>query len=456
MQLDKLALKNFKCFPHEEFSFGKITLLLGANSTGKSSLLQGVLAALQSEHFPVELAPNGSLASLGDFKAIVAGRRSGSSLGIALTFSGHPLGTITLDGVFVRSSRTSMPELETGSITDDSFAVRIERTDRFRAEWTYDVERDEVRKRSLASDEMRKLWGALGAFINDTIRSGSKKEPPQEVPSFDPFAVPPASGRFQFARPSEAYARLRQPRYIALTTHLGQLSQALPAFRERFCHIGSFRLEPQRTYLETSRGNLRVTRDGQNYIEQIREWQEQRAPQSERLRASLRALGLLADVRARRIANGQIEMSARPTRGKLRVSLADVGFGISQLLPMLVADLQLPDHGTLAVSQPEIHLHPSVQADLADYFVKASKKRGMRYIVETHSEYLINRMRLLVAKGVIAPGDLSVIYLSNDGTRSQAHRVTFLPDGRVEGAPKDFFTTYMVDVMNLAVHAQPR
>lgn len=149
----------------------------------------------------------------------------------------------------------------------------------------------------------------------------------------------------------------------------------------------------------------------------------------------LARLRLLSAIRAAKLQDGLFQMKVRPNIRSVPVSLADVGFGIGQLLPILVADLQLPKGGTLAVSQPEIHLHPSVQADLAEHFVRRALGSGNRYIIETHSEYFLNRLRLLIAKEKLSPADLAVVYLSNDGTQTTAYNITFSSNGRIEGAP---------------------
>ena len=80
-------------------------------------------------------------------------------------------------------------------------------------------------------------------------------------------------------------------------------------------------------------------------------------------------------------------------------SLTDVGFGISQFLPVIVSDLQLSNNSCLAVSQPEIHLHPKIQATFGQYLANQVNSTEKQYIVETHSEYLINRIRLLLVTG---------------------------------------------------------
>lgn len=139
----------------------------------------------------------------------------------------------------------------------------------------------------------------------------------------------------------------------------------------------------------------------------------------------------------------------------VRSSLDDVGFGISQFLPIIVADLQIGDQSTLFVSQPEIHLHPSVQAEFGSYMVNQIKSAKKNYIIETHSEYLLNRMRLAIVKGEIPKDDVKVYYFQNDGVDVHTHCLEFTTDGRILNAPGDFFKTYQMDVMDIAMNSQP-
>ena len=75
-----------------------------------------------------------------------------------------------------------------------------------------------------------------------------------------------------------------------------------------------------------------------------------------------------------------------------KLTIADVGFGMSQLLPIVLIGLRSDKNSILIFEQPEIHLHPKLQANLADFFLTLSKS-GKRLIVETHSDHLINRLR---------------------------------------------------------------
>ena len=97
------------------------------------------------------------------------------------------------------------------------------------------------------------------------------------------------------------------------------------------------------------------------------------------------------------------------------VTLADVGFGINQILPIIVEGVDFftgGDDRILCVEQPEIHLHPKLQANLADLMISNIAGRGAKqWIVETHSELLVLRLQRRVRERLIKPSDISVLYV---------------------------------------------
>ena len=99
------------------------------------------------------------------------------------------------------------------------------------------------------------------------------------------------------------------------------------------------------------------------------------------------------------------------------VTLADVGYGINQLLPIIVEGIASQPNSTLCVEQPEIHLHPRLQANIADLMIDTiADEPGKRkqWIVETHSELLVRRIQTRIAQGDISPSDVSVLYVNPD------------------------------------------
>ena len=122
-------------------------------------------------------------------------------------------------------------------------------------------------------------------------------------------------------------------------------------------------------------------------------------------------------------------------------NIMDVGYGVSQSLPILV-DLMHEEQSVFLLQQPEVHLHPRGQAALASLFIESSKKRGNRFLIETHSDYIVDRVRILVRKGELEASDVSVLYFEPKGNAVTIHNMKLDQDGNLEDAPegyRDFF-----------------
>jgi hypothetical protein len=107
------------------------------------------------------------------------------------------------------------------------------------------------------------------------------------------------------------------------------------------------------------------------------------------------------------------------------VALSDVGFGVSQILPFIVQSLA-GERQTITIEQPEVHIHPRLQADLGNLLADTIRSpRLHRFIIETHSEHLVLRMQRLIRDGVLKPNDVSIIYVSRgpEGSRTQKLRL---------------------------------
>ena len=119
----------------------------------------------------------------------------------------------------------------------------------------------------------------------------------------------------------------------------------------------------------------------------------------------LKELGLIYSFKVQPIAPGRKEYEVRiqRTAESASVFLTDVGFGVSQILPVLVLLFYVPEGSTVILEQPEIHLHPAVQAGLADVFIDAIKRRKLQIILESHSEHLLQRLQLRMAEKGLNP-----------------------------------------------------
>lgn len=100
-------------------------------------------------------------------------------------------------------------------------------------------------------------------------------------------------------------------------------------------------------------------------------------------------------------------------QNNIDLDITDVGFGISQILPVIIQGFLSSKDSTTIIEQPEIHLHPKMQADLADLFIDIIKgTNGKKLLIETHSEYLLKRLRRRISEGVISPDDISICLFS--------------------------------------------
>ena len=136
-------------------------------------------------------------------------------------------------------------------------------------------------------------------------------------------------------------------------------------------------------------------------------------------------------------------------------NIMDVGYGVSQLLPILVRMMRQETHDfnlRFLLQQPEVHLHPQAQAALASLLVTLARKgKGLNYLIETHSDYIVDRIRIEIARGRIAPGDVSLAYHEEKkGGSVQIHNIGFDKEGNLIGAPvgyREFFTRETNDLL---------
>jgi AAA15 family ATPase/GTPase len=124
----------------------------------------------------------------------------------------------------------------------------------------------------------------------------------------------------------------------------------------------------------------------------------------------------------------------------VNVSLADVGFGISQVLPIIVQSM-LSRKSTLLIEQPEIHIHPRLQAELGSLLAECIKHPfDNQFIIETHSEHLMLRLQKLIRKGELKPDDVSVIYVDRGSNGSKCLHLRLDEEGDfIDEWPDGFF-----------------
>jgi predicted ATPase len=191
-------------------------------------------------------------------------------------------------------------------------------------------------------------------------------------------------------------------------------------------YVSPLRAHPKRYYmLDKAKVNLtldtldgdaitEVLKDNKNVTKNVNQW--------------LNKFGIEVDVR------GFKEVIHHLVVKQNNVDITDVGFGISQILPVIIQGFLSNNGSTTIIEQPEIHLHPKMQADLADLFIDiVNNNKGKKLIIETHSEYLLKRLRRRISEGTISANQVSIC-LFNPQTKESGANINNL-----EIAEKGFF-----------------
>lgn len=453
--IQEMSLDRFRAFRAEKFSFAPLTIIAGQNSSGKSSVIQALNAVLQSDQgraFPFDLMLNGDRAQLGGIKNVIHGHDARNSFGIGLKFS---LGDESFS--FLSTFKQSVEEghlfprqIEASSKSFGGLSIDWnQRAHNFH--FTLNPTAD------LIARQQKKFMSGLKSVLDEDRRKAVLEtlgitDPSQVTETtrllFEAAAVESKEG---ITLGADTFSGLlteiaNNPFFEAMKRHY---SEAMQQLRMRCGYVGPMRARPSR-YFPLVGGDLAADASGEGASRTLAKWKDRKSSLIGEVRSALTQLELASDLTISVEHDEFLKVGIKPHGRVYLDSIADVGYGLSQVLPMIVADLNLPESGTLMVNQPEIHLHPSSQALLANYFVERLANR--QYIVETHSEYLINRIRLLVARGEIPSESVCVIYCASDGKGgSSVYDVRIEVDGSLSGAPRDFFATYAADAFGIAM-----
>ena len=128
---------------------------------------------------------------------------------------------------------------------------------------------------------------------------------------------------------------------------------------------------------------------------------------------------------------------------RVKRNLMDVGYGVSQILPLLV-ELLSDDESLFLLQQPEVHLHPSAEAALGSLFCSTAAS-GRQLIVETHSEYIVDRVRMDIRDRTthLKPDDVSLLFFDRTDLDVRIHSLRFDEQGNLLDAPDGYGQFFM-------------
>ena len=434
--INHMRIKNFKGWRDSgDIKLAPLTLLFGANSAGKTSI--PLLLLMLRQTLVLHLGDQSTLVDLGTFEDIV--------------FQ-HDLER-TLE--FEIGWRSASPVVVDDPLSDSSFSATDLR-------FSVDIKADKNRQPQV--DQFRYTLSEEGHELVAGMRrrsTGTKYDLAME--GYREIRQPgrawplPAPNHFH-GFPDEAIA------YYQNTGFLSDLALRLQELMRSVFHVGPLREYPNRTYLWSGEQHQHVGQRGERAVEAILaakgrgfNWKAKGHLKSlDTLVAErLQAMGLIDAFEVRPIAKGrkEYEVLLQSHPGLPRVKLTDVGFGISQILPVIVECFCTPSRSIVIFEQPEIHLHPKVQADLADVFVDAiharenGKERNVQFIIESHSEHFLRRLQRRIAEEVLTPEEAKIYFVHTQ--KKEAHIEALDVDlfGNIRNWPKNFFGDEMADLV---------
>lgn len=390
--MESLILENFRCFAgRHEVPLRPLTLLVGENSTGKTSFLAAarLVEALQAS--PVE-SPDFNVGpfNLGAFEEIATHR----------TVKGGRANAFKLGGTFAGSSNTSEP-----AVLDFQFTVAFNNVAGLPAisrllfrHQQYEIKVDApVTTRSISVKTPEKPgWLVIEPKLFEDAPAKLDAVQPQ-ISIFYFFSF------FQHGEPAEltknewnTLRRLRNAWFHRTTS--------LPIA------LAPIRAQPQRTY-EVLNDDPQPQGDHVPVllarIYGKDEWERLRQP----LEKFAKTSGLFEEIIVKRL--GKSESSPFQIHVKLggpARNIIDVGYGVNQVLPLVVDLLRDQRPRMYLVQQPEVHLHPRAQAALGSLFAAIAKGHKKQLLVETHSDYIVDRVRMDVRDKLIEPADVVILF----------------------------------------------
>ena len=391
----RITAHDFKAFHTLDVEVRPLTILVGENNSGKSSLLASVRLlsqTVQSEDRSIPLLLSGPLGDFGSFRDVVHGNHRGRPMMLGLT----------IDSVFPRTDkRPSLVSFKS------EFKYRTQRRETILRSTDVSLQAVPLISVAASREQDSLLISKLGhRNVPDSARATLRSA--LRMRNFLPNVF--SDLRRRESRSEDVNASQRQ--LATVEPRIQRSVNSIAATLSSVEHIGSMRLAPERTYVHTGIEGRYVGADGANWPSMLALDASRRSPKLTLVQDWLKAAGVASKISVNWLTDRHYEIViTNPTSGET-VNIADVGQGTSQVLPVLIAGARLSAGDTYIVEEPEIHLHPRAQAALGDYFADLIDS-GVQAFVETHSEYLIMRLQQHVASGRLTPDQVVFYYVSS-------------------------------------------
>ena len=447
MPISSLHLENIRCFSQRKGGrIGRITLLIGENSSGKSTFLAAA-SLLPNLLRPDSLNFNSEPFLLGSFGDIIAtsDKDPSSSMGFMIEASGRT-GYHPFPEEFSESEMNLIGPLESGDLvfklvarfkdfhgeprlaslevhfgeTIVHIGLRAEQLSITISHGGQTMDFEQTARYSLGLEH---IFSAFNILEWELMRPVVPPEQRTKSPSFDIIF-----NSRSLAALGDAYAQLG--------SSLGR--RPLHAY-------APFRSVPKRTYDPLQ---VRPDPEGRHVPTKLARLQRSDRTKWDQLRQQVELFGNASDLFERiRVRSKFSKHAGDPFQLMVSVkgstvNIIDAGYGVSQVLPIIVDALAESDDGIFLLQQPEVHLHPSAQAALGSFVWDRVQSSEQSFLIETHSDHLADRIRMEIRDRKIDPSMLSFLYFENTTKGASIREIKISQNGELVDPPssyRDFF-----------------
>jgi len=421
--LTELRISNFRIFDDEvTVRFRPITILIGRNSSGKSSIVKFLLMLQQStdQGSPRFLSTDGPSVNLGAFSKLRNSltRKRSLSFSLASRSDIRPVGWLP---ALLRSDPDSLIYHAKATISYSGRA-NIGRYDYSLLNQTSRRTAVRIAEKILDDSSFLDEQLPIKVAMKDAARTVSEGTTSVE------FSMNDALGKHEL---------------------ISTMRHQLRSLR----HLSPVRDESQRVITASNPPVDRVGKTGQYALPHLQQMVSEDRDRYEFILPHLQRVAGIEAVRFETSSGYLSQAFARNRTTGADVLIADYGFGVSQCLPVFIQGALMAPYTSLAVEQPEAQLHPTAQLELGSFFADLWTMRNVGSIIETHSSNILLRLRRLIAKGDLSCRDVTVAYFTIDdenGDMPVVKNLDINDDGSMEaGLPMEFFGADVVEGLRL-------
>jgi predicted ATPase len=436
--------KNFKGFKDTGWvKIKPITIILGSNNCGKTSFLAPFLLMNQTVNSGDRISPlilKGDMFDGGNYQEIVKDYITENEIFFGYKYHIHdsdeklePLGSYPPGGfevTFKVESKDEEIKLKKKTIYDifqrKFLSLSLQSNGKYKYSGIGFDGMNKMEKEAILNSEPINFLFSPNTVLSDFE---SKQEENEENEKIKRKVVRFTKGFSQFLSAiSYNNSRVRQ--------YLGDLS-----------FIGPIRDNPHRIYEITNETYSTVGSKGENMPNLIKKIGDE----NEELNSWIKKFGFGDRIQLKHHYSNTYSLRFLKDDTTFYTSIANAGFGASQVLPLIVQAVVSPKRSITIAEQPEIHLNPKIQCELAELFSSMAKK-GQTVIIETHSEHLLLRIRRLIAEEKLSSDDVAIYFVERKDQESSIKEIKLQENGHIKPIdwPKDFFGESLKEAIAMA------